>query len=198
MRGAIPPFPQYAFMAWCLVKLRDNFTFTFSNKERNIVKQCCSLYSQSMKALGCLSEDVVGCCDVVTCQLVSSVAYLRGGDTCIWSITKWLVWDWTKGFRGKNPRLKLPLQPYTFLIYTGWKHEIIATWCGAKTSHLCVNQRKGAETKRSKDIVGRCQVQFDFSFQIYPRRQTVYLPPLSPILSHQSGIYWLLRCHLAI
>jgi len=20
MRGAIPPFPQYAFMAWCLVK----------------------------------------------------------------------------------------------------------------------------------------------------------------------------------
>jgi hypothetical protein len=27
MRGAIPPFPQqYAFMAWCLVKQRDNFT----------------------------------------------------------------------------------------------------------------------------------------------------------------------------
>jgi hypothetical protein len=24
-RGAIPPFPQYAFMAWCLVKIRDNF-----------------------------------------------------------------------------------------------------------------------------------------------------------------------------
>jgi hypothetical protein len=27
MRGAIPPLPQYAFMAWCLVKHRDNFTF---------------------------------------------------------------------------------------------------------------------------------------------------------------------------
>jgi hypothetical protein len=26
-RGATPPFPQYAFMAWCLVKRRDNFTF---------------------------------------------------------------------------------------------------------------------------------------------------------------------------
>jgi len=28
MRGAIPPLPQYAFMAWCLVKKkhRDNFT----------------------------------------------------------------------------------------------------------------------------------------------------------------------------
>jgi hypothetical protein len=29
MRGAIPPLPQYAFMAWCLVKQRDIFTFTF-------------------------------------------------------------------------------------------------------------------------------------------------------------------------
>jgi hypothetical protein len=28
MSGAIPPLPQYAFMAWCLVKHRDNFTFT--------------------------------------------------------------------------------------------------------------------------------------------------------------------------
>jgi hypothetical protein len=30
MRGDIPPFPQYAFMAWCLVKHRDNFAFTFN------------------------------------------------------------------------------------------------------------------------------------------------------------------------
>jgi len=28
MSGAIPPLPQYSFMAWCLVKHRDNFTFT--------------------------------------------------------------------------------------------------------------------------------------------------------------------------
>jgi hypothetical protein len=27
MRGAMPPLPQYAFMALCLVKHRDNFTF---------------------------------------------------------------------------------------------------------------------------------------------------------------------------
>jgi hypothetical protein len=26
--GAIPPFPQYAFMAWCLINHRD-FRFTF-------------------------------------------------------------------------------------------------------------------------------------------------------------------------
>jgi hypothetical protein len=27
MSGAIPPLPVYVFMAWCLVKHRDNFTF---------------------------------------------------------------------------------------------------------------------------------------------------------------------------
>jgi hypothetical protein len=30
MRGAIPPLPQYVFMAWCLVKHRDNFTLPLS------------------------------------------------------------------------------------------------------------------------------------------------------------------------
>jgi hypothetical protein len=29
MRGYIPLLPQYAFMAWCIVKHRGNFTFTF-------------------------------------------------------------------------------------------------------------------------------------------------------------------------
>jgi hypothetical protein len=28
MRGVILPLPQYVFMAWCLVKHRDKFTFT--------------------------------------------------------------------------------------------------------------------------------------------------------------------------
>jgi hypothetical protein len=28
MRRAVPPLPQYVFMTWCLVKHRDNFTFT--------------------------------------------------------------------------------------------------------------------------------------------------------------------------
>jgi hypothetical protein len=32
MRGAIPLLPQYVFMALCLVKHRDNFTFTFYTK----------------------------------------------------------------------------------------------------------------------------------------------------------------------
>jgi hypothetical protein len=30
MCGAIPPLPLYVLIAWCLVKLRDNFTFTFT------------------------------------------------------------------------------------------------------------------------------------------------------------------------
>jgi hypothetical protein len=29
MHGAIPPFPHYAFMAWCLVKAQGEFYFTF-------------------------------------------------------------------------------------------------------------------------------------------------------------------------
>jgi hypothetical protein len=32
--GAIPPLPQYIFMAWCLVKHRDNFTLPLSYKRK--------------------------------------------------------------------------------------------------------------------------------------------------------------------
>jgi len=43
MRGAIHPLLQYAFMAWCLVKHRDNFTFTlaylFEDHSREIIRQ---------------------------------------------------------------------------------------------------------------------------------------------------------------
>jgi len=30
MHGAVPPLLQYVFMEWCLVKHRDNITFSFS------------------------------------------------------------------------------------------------------------------------------------------------------------------------
>jgi hypothetical protein len=33
MSGAIHPLPHYAFMAWCLVKHRDNFTFNDLREE---------------------------------------------------------------------------------------------------------------------------------------------------------------------
>jgi len=40
-RGAIPPLPQYIFMALCLIKHRDNFTFhllplSIFNKSRHM------------------------------------------------------------------------------------------------------------------------------------------------------------------
>jgi hypothetical protein len=34
MRGAIPPLSQYVFIAWCLVKHRDTFTFNFTTDIR--------------------------------------------------------------------------------------------------------------------------------------------------------------------
>jgi hypothetical protein len=35
IREAIPPLPQYVFMAWCLVKHRDNFTFTLRGQQQH-------------------------------------------------------------------------------------------------------------------------------------------------------------------
>jgi hypothetical protein len=32
MRGAVPPLPQYVFMAWCLIKRRDKFTLPWRTK----------------------------------------------------------------------------------------------------------------------------------------------------------------------
>jgi hypothetical protein len=51
MRGAIPPLPQYDFMAWCSVieKHRDNFTFTLlfcvlvSHEPSDVFHCCCVL-----------------------------------------------------------------------------------------------------------------------------------------------------------
>jgi hypothetical protein len=43
MSGAIHPLPQYAFMAWCLVKKhRDNFTFltfTFMFRDKDVSEE---------------------------------------------------------------------------------------------------------------------------------------------------------------
>jgi hypothetical protein len=38
MSGAIPPFPQYAFMVWCLVKAQGQlYLLPYSNEEGNII-----------------------------------------------------------------------------------------------------------------------------------------------------------------
>jgi hypothetical protein len=36
MREAIPPLPQYVFVAWCLVKHRDNVTFLISHEVKKL------------------------------------------------------------------------------------------------------------------------------------------------------------------
>jgi hypothetical protein len=55
MRGTIPPLRQYAFMLWCLVKHRDNFTFTFytsgSNQVTNSMDQSPSREASSRSAV---------------------------------------------------------------------------------------------------------------------------------------------------
>jgi hypothetical protein len=33
MHGAVPPVLKYVLLAWCLVKHRDNFSFTCENQE---------------------------------------------------------------------------------------------------------------------------------------------------------------------
>jgi hypothetical protein len=40
MREAIHPLPQYVFMAWYLVKYRDNFTFYLTIVEERAVIRC--------------------------------------------------------------------------------------------------------------------------------------------------------------
>jgi len=44
MREATPPLPLYVFMAWCLVKRRDKFTFIIvcvGPCESKNIDQCC-------------------------------------------------------------------------------------------------------------------------------------------------------------
>jgi hypothetical protein len=72
MHGAIPPLPQYVFMVWCLVKHRDNFTFTL----------CCSepLVSSFTAAANYCIGLKTGCCTFA----FSSVVYFEGKTTENW------------------------------------------------------------------------------------------------------------------
>jgi hypothetical protein len=62
--GAIPPLPQYIFMAWCLVKHRNNFTFTLPH----IVQYTADL--TSWIDLYALFHHVIGLPDVPEMSLV--------------------------------------------------------------------------------------------------------------------------------
>jgi hypothetical protein len=67
MRGAIHPHPQYAFMASCLVKHRDNFAFTLLNmdekldksprrKKKNLIIRNVKVMKLNNKKKTCLTE----------------------------------------------------------------------------------------------------------------------------------------------
>jgi hypothetical protein len=48
MRGAILPLPQYVFMAWCLVKHRNNFTFySYIHKSISVCKKHMSIINHT-------------------------------------------------------------------------------------------------------------------------------------------------------
>jgi hypothetical protein len=47
MSGVIHPLPQYAFMAWCLVKHRDSFTF----KREKLAGGCRILHNEELHNL---------------------------------------------------------------------------------------------------------------------------------------------------
>jgi len=55
MSGAMLPLPRYAFMAWCLVKHRDNFTFYLLPFNGQTDKLCISI---------CLTKIFRGSCNI--------------------------------------------------------------------------------------------------------------------------------------
>jgi hypothetical protein len=61
MREAIPPLPEHVFMAWCLVKHRDNFTFTFRklncSRGHRLTKLFCLFFASSfLHLVACKNE----------------------------------------------------------------------------------------------------------------------------------------------
>jgi hypothetical protein len=57
MHGIIPPLPQYVFMAWCLVKNRDNFTLQKDGMETDSLLMKIGL----IPSLG-LQQKLLNCC----------------------------------------------------------------------------------------------------------------------------------------
>jgi hypothetical protein len=53
MRSAIPPLPRYFLRAWCLVKHKENFTFTFTFMEFDIKMTVVSRNIQQMSQFLC-------------------------------------------------------------------------------------------------------------------------------------------------
>jgi hypothetical protein len=61
MRGAILPLSRYVFMARCLVKHRDNFTFTFRARVSGRMGYDSRRVSFIVHTISLCCEDVAGC-----------------------------------------------------------------------------------------------------------------------------------------
>jgi hypothetical protein len=49
MSGAIPPLSEYAFMAWCLVKHRDRYSFFKTSTEggTQVIEKCNTILTET-------------------------------------------------------------------------------------------------------------------------------------------------------
>jgi hypothetical protein len=69
MSGVTPPLPRCVFMAWCLFKHRDNFTFTFTGTALVVFTfiQNIFFFPASTRSLLCATRRLVERTVAVTC-----------------------------------------------------------------------------------------------------------------------------------
>jgi hypothetical protein len=58
--GAVPPLPLYVFMAWCLVKHRYKFKFTFYQIKEGEMSGACSMDGEMRNAYKIMVRDQSG------------------------------------------------------------------------------------------------------------------------------------------
>jgi cation transport regulator ChaC len=78
MSGAIPPLPQYAFMAWCAVKKkhRDNFNFTFYHSSKDLGYNGPPKISETSTSVTLLRREW----GEEICRLIQTVQSLKGNE----------------------------------------------------------------------------------------------------------------------
>jgi hypothetical protein len=114
MSGAIHPLPQYAFMAWCLVKHRDNFSFLLLPND--IIT--CEGVSKSFRTI-CLQREVQviqlsgARCSCIAILWVNLVSFCRCNPSCCF---------WTSNTKGKSV-FRYRLSPDTF------GYNLVGLWC---------------------------------------------------------------------
>jgi hypothetical protein len=81
MRGATLPLPQYAFMAWCLVKHRDNFTLRSSEVCGGYLEEVTGVVLSVESSNDFWLTNVISEVELSSCNLAVSSFFLPG--TCL-------------------------------------------------------------------------------------------------------------------